>query len=127
MANGHPHGVGELTDVSAGERYAGAFSNGLRHGTGTLTYEGPGDELACHHWSNNEAHGHCVLSLAGGGSEEGEWVNGVRHGMHVHRTTSRGLSACHDARGCGDGPEEGDDGEPTRVTRWRYGKRALLR
>lgn len=61
-----------------GAVYTGQWSNGKRHGYGTLTYAS-GDRYEGN-WKDNKFHGYGIYSYSDGSRYEGNWENGKKSG-----------------------------------------------
>jgi hypothetical protein len=75
---GERHGEGDMT-WSNGDVYQGSFFNGVRHGTGTLSFGGDGGEYVGT-WECNHIHGSGTRRFPNGDVYVGSYVDGKRSG-----------------------------------------------
>jgi hypothetical protein len=61
--------------------FSGHWQGGLRHGSGILSFPGPGKNFYSGEWHEDQKHGWGIMQYPSGGYYEGEWIRDHKHGF----------------------------------------------
>jgi hypothetical protein len=82
MQNGIRHGTGIIT-YNDGDEYIGKWNYGQKHGKGI--YKTPSGESYSGYFQNDKRHGHGIYKFEDGTGYDGEWKNGIKHGHGTYK------------------------------------------